>query len=330
MVAIVATAQTNLSAPRPSSGMAYAKYKNKFYINGGTVKEGKGIETATGQFFALDLSKPWRSDSPAWIPLPEGPKKQLISVAMSLDGKVFMTFPEVGFPAYRFSFEKNAWSATKANFRDSMYDVDPVTLGTDGTALIFGGSRGDEYDIYSFETDQTVTMNIPPELLVNATVLPKRLSYRAVWSESLKSAVFYGGNSPYEYHDIVSFYHPESKQWSSMRTTGLNKTLIGHCIAISQTEPYGGPLNVSTVIDLGKPSTPVMIYSISQNGWVEEYQPSAEYLNLDPSPSSGSSPSTTPTSPTSPTTLSGQESRSKLSIGGVAGGTAAAAVVLTA
>ncbi|KAG0225364.1 hypothetical protein BGW42_004474 [Actinomortierella wolfii] len=260
MVAIVATAQTNLSAPRPSSGMAYAKYKNKLYINGGTVKEGKGIETTTGQFFAPDLSKPWRSDSPAWILLPEGPIKLDTSATMSLDGKVFMTSPAVGYPAYRISFEKNAWSTVKANFRESMYDVDPVTLGADGTALIFGGSRGDEYDIYSFETDQTVTMNMPPALLVNATVLPKRLSYRAVWSEYLKKVVFYGGYGPYEYHDILSFYHPESKQWS--KNSGLNKTLTGYC----QTEPYGGSLNVSTVIDLGKPSTPVMIYSISQNG----------------------------------------------------------------
>ncbi|KAG0221495.1 hypothetical protein BGW41_006732, partial [Actinomortierella wolfii] len=165
MMAFMAEAQTNLIAPIPASGMGYAKYKNKLYVNGGLIKAYRDPGSITDQFFALDLSKPWRSDSPAWIPLPEGPKKQLISVAMSLDGKVFMTFPAVGYPAYRFSFEKNAWSAVKANFRDSMYDVDPVTLGTDGTALIFGGSRGDEYDIYSFETDQTVTMNIPPELL---------------------------------------------------------------------------------------------------------------------------------------------------------------------
>ncbi|KAG0225366.1 hypothetical protein BGW42_004476, partial [Actinomortierella wolfii] len=182
---------------------------------------------------------------------------------MSLDGKVFMTSPAVGYPAYRISFEKNAWSTVKANFRESMYDVDPVTLGTDGTALIFGGSRGDEYDIYSFETDQTVTMNMPPALLVNATVLPKRLSYRAVWSEYLKRVVFYGDRDSHEYHDIVSFYHPESNQWSSMDTfrtlaiTDDGKKLIN----------FGGVDNKEDGVRV--PSGELHILDLASGEWIE-------------------------------------------------------------
>ncbi|KAG0227332.1 hypothetical protein BGW42_003014 [Actinomortierella wolfii] len=199
--------------------MAYAKYKNKFYINGGSIKAGIGPDTLTGQFFALDLSKPWRSTSPAWIPLPEGPKKDFTRGAMSLDGKIFMTFPEIGYPAYRFSFESNTWSSSKANFRDTMYSVDSVTMG-DGKVIIVGGFQENTtyspYDIYSFDTDQTVTMNLPKTGASGSVILPGRREYRVVWSEHLKSAVFFGGFSPSQSPDIVSFYHPESKQWSSM------------------------------------------------------------------------------------------------------------------
>ncbi|KAG0227331.1 hypothetical protein BGW42_003013 [Actinomortierella wolfii] len=276
-----------------------------------------------------------------------------------------------------------------------MYDVDPVTLGTDGTVLILGGFGEDKYDIYSFDTDQTVTMPLPETVLKNVTILPGRREYRAVWSEPLKSVVFFGGLLAPR-GDLVSFYHPESKQWSSMKTTGLNRTLTDHCIALTddgkklltfggshtaaigakvasrelhildlasgkwtvgansltkrvysactvagdyfllwggQTEPFGGSLDVPSIVDFGKPSTPVAIYHISQDGWVDEYQPSPDYLNLVPTPSSRPPLSTAPTSPTTPPTpgpSNNTASGSKFNIGVIAGGAAGAAVVIIA
>ncbi|KAG0221134.1 kelch domain-containing protein 3, partial [Actinomortierella wolfii] len=236
------TAQQN-PAPMPASSASYVKYKNKFYVMGGTVMpEFKSTEGYSAQFFVLDLSKPWKSESPAWTPLPAGFRVSDVGAAMSQDGKIFITFPGFGQAAHRFFFENNTWSASQADLRDSMYSSCPVSL-PNGTVFVVGGDeRGDNVpvDIYSFNADQTVTTRYPKAALLNSTFE----QYKAVWSEYLQSVVYYGG------WDIladqsVRLYHPESKQWKKLKTTGgKNVTLVGHCIAITDDGrrilSYGG------------------------------------------------------------------------------------------
>ncbi|KAG0230157.1 hypothetical protein BGW41_002579 [Actinomortierella wolfii] len=325
----MATAQTNRTAPLPAVAMAYAKYKNKFYVNGGRVKGGNTLDVISSQFFALDLSKPWRSDLPAWIPLPEGHKKEFIAATMSLDGKVFMTTPGIGYPAYLFSFEKNAWCTSKTTFRETVYDVDPATLGTDGTVLILGGFEEDKYDIYSFGTDQTVTMPLPE---AKTTGLNRTLTDHCIaHTDDGKKLLTFGGS-----HTAASGAKVSSRELHILDLASGKWTRISFISQISQTEPLGGSLDVPSIVDFGKPSTPVAIYCISQDGWVDEYQPSPDYLNLVPTPPSGPSSSTAPTSPTSLTTpptpgpSDNTASGNKLNIGVVAGGAAGAAVVIIA
>ncbi|KAF9970010.1 hypothetical protein BGZ73_007407, partial [Actinomortierella ambigua] len=235
-MAIAATAQQVPIAPKPVQGAGYVKYKNKFYIYGGDTSLAADSTSDLGQFFALDLSKSWKSESPAWIPLPEGPIKSHIGAAMSLDGKIFMTFPGIGYAAHRFSFETNTWSLSNATFRESIYDVSPVTLGTDGTVLIAGGSPNSihVYDIYSFATDQTVTAQLPATVVAGTPILPGTREYSVAWSEPLKSAVFFGGfGEDVSSIGVVTFYNAEKKAWSVIKTTGANNTMVlEHCVAI--------------------------------------------------------------------------------------------------
>ncbi|KAG0221457.1 putative protein tag-53, partial [Actinomortierella wolfii] len=208
-------AQQNPAAPMPASDAAYVKYRNKFYIMGGTTTPQLGVsEAVSNQFFVLDLSKPWKSHSPAWTILPAGSKTDAVGAAMSLDGKIFMTFPGLGYVAHRFFFENNTWSTSKAPLRESMYEATPVTMPGDGKVLIVGGEDRSEtipLDIYSFDTDQTVTTSLPKTGLLNMTLW----GYKAVWSEYLQSAVFYGGwDTPAS--QLVNLYHPASKKWSKL------------------------------------------------------------------------------------------------------------------
>ncbi|KAF9977071.1 hypothetical protein BGZ73_007043 [Actinomortierella ambigua] len=235
----------------------------------------KGEDGISGQFFALDLSKPWTSDTAAWIKLPESGRKDYIGAAMSLDGKTLLTSPGIYASAQRFSFESNTWSSSNTTFRESMYDVTPVTLGTDGTVLLVGGDSWEDgfnkYDIYSFDTDQTVTAQLPPSAN-DIPFLPGRRDYRVIWSEHLKSAVFYGGfGQGVSAPDIVSLYHPESKQWKGMRTRGFNnKSLSEHCMAITDDGRkllvYGGRYEqgLSTVF-----SSDLYILDLVSGFWTE-------------------------------------------------------------
>ncbi|KAG0227334.1 hypothetical protein BGW42_003016, partial [Actinomortierella wolfii] len=141
---------------------------------------------------------------------------------ISLDGKIFITTPGDRSGSHRFFFENNTWSPSNASFRESLYNVDPVTLGTDGTVLIVGGGRLENdtaslYDIYSFDKDQTVVKPLPPTGADNSTILPGRQRYRAAWSEPLKSVIFYGGLSgPAAADQYVTVYNTTSKQWKML------------------------------------------------------------------------------------------------------------------
>ncbi|KAG0254137.1 hypothetical protein DFQ27_007020 [Actinomortierella ambigua] len=396
--------QQNHVAPQPVAGPAYAKYKNKFYINGGATSLTASVLGSSGQFFALDLSKSWTSVSPAWIQLPDGPRKDYHGAAMSLDGKFLLTSCSVASVSHRFSFDTNTWSVSKAPCRSAAYGVSPVTLGTDGTALTAGG-RGvvgvaELYEIYSFATDQAVTVPLPDTAVNGTPILPGRQYYQVVWSEPLKSAVFFGG---FGLHGssigTVTLYHPESKQWSLMKTTGANNTNnFGHCMAITDDGKtilsFGGyfaeqtgaiifssslyilnlttgvwtlavdsssqradsactiagdyfllwggsyklQAGINTTLDFDKPSSPVFIYQISLNAWVQEYKPSAEYLNPGAgTPSASATSSVRPSSPSSSSSSSqgptdnstnGGTSGVTINIGAVAGGVAGAAIVV--
>ncbi|KAF9154911.1 hypothetical protein DFQ26_009906, partial [Actinomortierella ambigua] len=209
----MSAAQQTPVAPLPASGPAYAKYKNKFYIQGGRI--GPKIDHATGQFFALDLSKPWTSESPAWIRLPDGPQKDDAGAAISLDGKIFYTSSSLFQPtAHRFFFENNTWSISTTALQESIYTVSPVTLETDGQVLILGGYNENITNMchfYTFDTDQYVFTQLSPAA-INGTQLVFE-DYMAVWSRHLKQAVFIGGLGSSQ---GMTLYEPKSKKWKKM------------------------------------------------------------------------------------------------------------------
>ncbi|KAG0258373.1 hypothetical protein DFQ27_004686, partial [Actinomortierella ambigua] len=321
------TAQQPQVAPQPAVFSSFAKHKNKFFIYGGTIDGKYEISPGSlGQFFALDLSKPWTSESPSWIQLPTGPRASFGRGAISLDGTMFAGFPYGNRQPNLFSFDTKVWSPSKAVIVGSD-DSAPVTLGTDGTVLIPGefspSSNRGVYNIYSFDGDNALnTPSPPPSAVFNSTQFFKSTSGEGgVWSQYLKSAVYYGGYSP-EFlpnfrGNLVVTYHPESKTWEQKVTNGGDDT---------------------SLIDAGKTSTPVNIYQISTGTWVSEYTPSAEYLDpvpvqpsktvLSPSPSSAPSPSSD-SSPSTPSTEKPSDAKPNIGIiaGGTVGGIAAVALI---
>ncbi|KAG0260823.1 hypothetical protein DFQ27_003303 [Actinomortierella ambigua] len=261
------TAQEAHVAPLPASWPAYAKYKDKLYIYSGTAHEDQfgRNSISTGQFFALDLSKAWNSTMPEWIKLPEGPANEYLSGAISLDGKVFMTFRNQIEPDHWYSFEKNSWAPFNHSLSVNGAVQYPVTLGTDGSVLVVGGYDDDYakkvsadenvYLIYSATTGRGVTRALPPYGINGTPVLPARGSYKAAWSDHLKSAVFYGGWNPSVDENLdqwVSLYHPETKKWKLLQTSGINsKTSEEHCVAITDDGKkllsYGGRAQTADV-----------------------------------------------------------------------------------
>ncbi|KAG0221186.1 hypothetical protein BGW41_007134 [Actinomortierella wolfii] len=384
----VVVAQQVPVAPRPATGAAFVKRKNRLYVFGGEIYIGT-TQVATGQFFALELSKQWKSDSPAWTQLPEGPPAVSPSAVMSPDDKIFMYNGR-----RRFHFEDNTWRDFNSIFTTypTPLATHPVTLGTDGTVLIAGGTFGSaltnqSYTIYSFATDSHVTTVYPAKTKRPLTdEFYPGAGYRAAWSESLKSVVFFGGIAAHmdtPQVQMTMFYQAETKKWSWKQTPNFAGTNYLACIASSEdgnsmfwyggynpsastqsfsvlnlvtmswtSLPMSGPLRESVVctvagdyflvwggsvsgpnrsiMDGGKPSTPVYIYQISRKLWVDEYIPSAEYVNpitptsniSSPLPSQPGSPQ-----PSSSNDVSGSPDNNSSNTGAIAGGVVGAVVL---
>ncbi|KAG0253800.1 hypothetical protein DFQ27_007196 [Actinomortierella ambigua] len=325
-------AQQPQVAPLPVFDPVFAKHKNKLYIYGGYTNIDYTVDPIpSGQFFALDLSKPWTSKSPSWIQLPTGPRWSGGWGGISLDGIKFVSFPDQDRNPSVFSFETKIWSPSKAAHSRTVSAS--VTLG-DGTILMAGGfissvpgsqnSSFGVYDIYSFDSDNVSnTLFPPPSADFNSTqFMMRNVGFGAVWSQYLKSAVHYGGVSPIYMGDIptirsdlVFTYHPESRVWQqkSVFHTPL---------------PIGiGDGITARPVDFGKPSTPVNIYQISTGTWVSEYNPSAEYLDPVPVPPSKTVSPPSPSSESSHPSMD-QSSDAKLDIGIIAGGTVGGVAVV--
>ncbi|KAG0250018.1 hypothetical protein DFQ27_009655 [Actinomortierella ambigua] len=358
-VATISTAQQGPVAPRPVAKASYAKHHNKLYVYGGRETQ----EVGSGQFFVLDLSKQWKSAQPAWSKLKDGPVIPNTGAVVSQDGKILMAMA-IGKPTrpQQFIFEQDSWTNSSEEFY-IWNNQSPVMLKTDGSVLFQVGVEGptvmEQRNItrfYSFESDSTWGAAFPYPT-THFTYLP-RGSHKAVWSDYLESAVFYGGSNmmirgtePYS-PDMLKLYHPRSKEWTWKPTKGHNAHYFSHCVAITDdgkklfvyggdsTEPrddfamldletlqwskpvqkgpgrentvcavagdyfllWGGEVpgnNTSTIYDAGQSSTPVFIYQISTQQWVEDYTPSDFYTSPLPTSSTPSTPSTSSTSPTS-------------------------------
>ncbi|KAF9157747.1 hypothetical protein DFQ26_008402 [Actinomortierella ambigua] len=255
-VAMISTAQQGPAAPRPVAKASYAKHHNKLYVYGGreiqeSPRPALPQQNSSGQFFVLDLSKPWRSALPAWSRLPDGPEMPNAGAVISQDGKIFVAFKiEYHGGSVRFRFEQNSWNHSSSGIV-LFNEQSPVVLQSDGTVLAKVGVKGplreeqiNMTSFYSFESDSGWgdKYGYP---YTNSTVLPAA-DHKAVWSDYLESAVFYGGSnldypgSP----SILRLYHPQSKEWTWKTTEGHNSYNFNHCVAITDDGKrlfvYGG------------------------------------------------------------------------------------------
>ncbi|KAF9156085.1 hypothetical protein DFQ26_009492, partial [Actinomortierella ambigua] len=218
-VAMISAAQQGPVAPRPVIGASFAKHHNKLYVYGGRGT----LEIDSAQFFVLDLSIPWKSALPAWSRLPDGPMMPNAGAVVSQDGKIFMAIAN-HFPSrpHRFSVEKDSWTNSSEEF-GFFNEQSPVMLKTDGSVLAQVGVEGDSYEqrnrnrtrFYSFELDSSWYVAFPDPATSEA-YFPSQ-NHKAVWSDYLESAVFYGGDSMpirgvQQYAmNTVKLYHPKSK-----------------------------------------------------------------------------------------------------------------------
>ncbi|KAF9179762.1 hypothetical protein BGZ51_006666 [Haplosporangium sp. Z 767] len=186
--------------PHPVGGSAYVTIHDRFYVQGGDL----GGSNLVDQFYVLDLSRSWPTNSPSWQALPAGPINAYHSGGFSADMNSFVTFGrEVSSPyATRnfiniFSTSTGSWIGTGSTMiadptrRDMTIASDPSPGGQiyfiGGDAGQSGTVRSNVMDIYNLKSgvvsETTVPLPGPQNLQGGA----------AAWLPHLKSMLVISG-----------------------------------------------------------------------------------------------------------------------------------------
>lgn len=203
--------------PHPAGGSAFVTFRDRLYVQGGDLGGGNLVN----QFYALDLSRSWQTNSPAWNTLPSGPINSYHSGSFLADMNSFVTFGrETGSPYTTsnfiniFSTSTGSWIGTGSTMitdptrRDMAIASDPSPGGqiyfVGGDAGQSGTGRSNALDIYNLKSGVVSETNVPspgPQNLQGGA---------ATWLLNRNSMLVIGGLSDNTDSNVVYLYTPGS------------------------------------------------------------------------------------------------------------------------
>ncbi|KAF9543036.1 hypothetical protein EC957_001320 [Mortierella hygrophila] len=227
--------------PQPCGGAAFAKVGTTFYIQGGSTFQDELIQA----FWALDLSSPWTTSSPAWSALsPPGPYNAFHSAGVSSDGSSFITFGRDTAASNNqvaaswvntFNIGSKTWSAaTPPQVADpSRRDFYAVTNLAGSKIYIMGGNSGPSgsvsTNVLNTYDPATGTMNEAP---MPASAPQNSSTYAAVWIKRSATMLMMGGVTTGGYPQSLWSYNPTSGGWATQASSGpFSQNRISHCAA---------------------------------------------------------------------------------------------------
>ncbi|KAF9102840.1 hypothetical protein BGX27_010842 [Mortierella sp. AM989] len=192
--------------PALTTDASSAFIENKaLYILGGKAKN----PAQPSETFMIDLSVSWNTSSPVIKQLESGPIGSSMPSALSSDGKSWFVLSNNA--GYLYDTESNTWTtpitfkSRNNNIRESTAVTDPTT----GLIYILDSSSSNN-DIWSVDLQTNAA-----EKLKATTGVRGLTNSAAIWSESLKSLLSFGGESG----SSMAAYDP-IKNWSNLTTTG--------------------------------------------------------------------------------------------------------------
>ncbi|KAG0253764.1 hypothetical protein DFQ27_007236 [Actinomortierella ambigua] len=224
--------------------------KTALYISSGYVNF-KSFQT-TNQFYKLDLSVPWKSTSPAWHRLANGPNGAHIPGAFSQDEKTMVVFqsfaPSVSTSAlaWFYSVDQDRW-VTDDSIQVPVPDRQGITAITVPASNLVYLPRGyltdDVQSMGVYDFGRKTLGSIPIEDPSNAFY--GRAYHSGVWSQHLQAIVFFGGYGPWGAADNATAFDPAKNTYTTLLTSGPKPTpRADHCAAISDDGKlmviYGG------------------------------------------------------------------------------------------
>ncbi|KAF9146271.1 hypothetical protein BGX30_002527 [Mortierella sp. GBA39] len=213
---------------------------------------------------ALDLSVAWTNTAPAWTQLEPGPKQSKFPAVFSKDFLTFYAFhitaaisPPIS-SAFQYNVKTGKWAAmADSSISGDVGGVGVVTNPLTGAFICAGGctdlGRG-KVQIWDLSKPTLVTTydfpspTSPLPATGPAGVFQSRLYYANVWSEAMKSVLYFGGYAGYgaiKPDNTITVFDGTSYAMSTMRTLGAPPpNTMNHCMAAiddgSLVIVYGG------------------------------------------------------------------------------------------
>ncbi|KAF9155198.1 hypothetical protein BG015_010688 [Linnemannia schmuckeri] len=268
--------------------MAYMRAGPNFYVQGGKVVRQNDNYAISPQFYALDISTSWTTDSPPWKALTGGPTYNLQNGVASPDNKTLTTmFQEqtAQLLVNQYSVETNTWKYSFTAVNENLKGIRPVVDPTSGLIYIQG-----HQNMIVLDT-QTMTVQ---QFAIEKMTMPSRSFPGAVYHPGRKSILYLGGFSPegyFETRTYITEYMIATNTWSVFVPTGTLPTpRADHCMAINEdgSKILGGRIpfeNTTAFIAWGgydgmnTIDDPPIIYSLSAGNWINTYTAPAYYGN---------------------------------------------------
>ncbi|KAK5828123.1 hypothetical protein F5H01DRAFT_107871 [Linnemannia elongata] len=249
--------------PQACGGAAFAKVGSTFYIQGGATFADNLIQA----FWALDLSSPWTTSSPAWSSIsPPGPYNAFHSAGVASDGSSFITFGRDTAASTNqiapswvntFNIGSKTWSAVNPpQVADtSRRDFYAVTNLAGSKVYILGGNAGSSGSVstnvlntYDPATGSMLETPMPASAPQNSS------TYAAVWIKRSATMLLIGGVNAGNYPQSLWTYNPISGGWATQASSGpFSQSRISHCAASnadgSLVAVFGGFVNGGSTAD---------------------------------------------------------------------------------
>ncbi|KAG0094269.1 hypothetical protein BGZ93_007427 [Podila epicladia] len=228
-----------LTAPQPLGGMAYSLDKRILYIQGGNQSD----NTASREFYKLDLSVRWHVSSPAWTKLPNNSNMNVSGVSGGfLSSGAFVVHSKNPPGLFSYDISTAIWTSLTGNF--GVANGGPqVATATDNRTYFFS----DGFIVDPQSTPQAISpaQTLSPGLAVAWSLEQKKV----VTVVTTKSKVLDARTL-----DLMA----TTKTWNSLpkQATGiLPSERTSHCLVPVESRPntfllYGGKNSTSSIDEL--------------------------------------------------------------------------------
>ncbi|KAG0085092.1 hypothetical protein BGZ92_009309 [Podila epicladia] len=277
----------SLAAAQAPSGvrrMGYTQLGDKLFIQGGF------DNSASTQFFSLDLSTSWPDASPAWTKLRDGQSSTHLALTATTGGGQGSVLAIGGMEAAVFlnsyDIEANTWANIPGAARNPYRELEGHTAVTDpnsGLVYIMGGFANLTYNslsVYNPGTKSMVSQQTAASLATSlfdlgaetsGDVPSARLDHCMVASEDGSKIVVFGGTDGETFYTDIYILDLEKAKWKRGTDASTPRTRMACGLHSGQFIAWGGSSSSDRNTIFG--NTPI-IYDLNSDKWVSSYDSS--------------------------------------------------------